>query len=517
MTIIYRANEIQGLSTDTKPTLVPTNTAFFETDTLRTYNFNGTNWVLSGVGGSVSNAELDGNISFTKIANGTAGKVIGFNASTGAVEEQTPSVGITSFTNSAVVSQSTTIGDYTTPTGSAHSSPLKQIEYLVIGGGGGGGGWIGGGGGGGAYRTASIGVSPKTYTITVGSGGAGGRESYGASLRGGRQGNSSSIIATGFDITSNGGGGGSYSSIAEAYSGNGSSGGGNSTGAGAFGNNASSGYSSGGGGAGAAAYNINGGAGLSSSITGSSVFRGGGGGGAGPGDTTFGSGGNGGGGAGATTQGTAGTANTGGGGCSSTTTVSIGKTDVLGGAGGSGIVIIKYLTAEITATGGTMTTSGSYKIHSFTSSGSFVITATTAGSETIDNNTATKWTSNSESNPFIYVDMGSASNLCAAAFYFDSTLTTNTEILIQSSVDASTWTTKRTITKSNLTNGAYNFYRFNIAGGARYIRFYGNSAGSTVLSMWEIKILKKTEGEIFNDLGMLTIASNNTALAADGT
>ena len=88
MTIVYRANEIQGLSTDTKPTLVPANSSFFETDTLRTYNFDGTAWTLSGVGGSVSNAELDGSISLTKLASGTAGKNIGYNATTGVAEEQ---------------------------------------------------------------------------------------------------------------------------------------------------------------------------------------------------------------------------------------------------------------------------------------------------------------------------------------------------------------------------------------------------------------------------------------------
>ena len=43
-----------------------------------------------------------------------------------------------------------------------------------------------------------------------------------------------------------------------------------------------------------------------------------------------------------------------------------------GGAGGSGIVIIRYLGA-VAATGGTITTSGSYTIHTFTSSGTFTI------------------------------------------------------------------------------------------------------------------------------------------------
>ena len=52
--------------------------------------------------------------------------------------------------------------------------------------------------------------------------------------------------------------------------------------------------------------------------------------------------------------------------------------DVPQGAGGSGIVKLRYLAAEMTATGGTISDSGAYKIHSFTSSGTF--TATVIGS-----------------------------------------------------------------------------------------------------------------------------------------
>ena len=489
MTIVYRANEIQGLSTDTKPTLVPTNTAFFETDTLRTYNYDGTNWVLSGVGGSVSNAELDGNIAFTKIANGTAGKVIGFNASTGAVEEQTPSVGITSFTNSAVVSQSTTIGDYTTPTAavvSSSGSPTTGIiDYLVIGGGAQGNESGGGGGNSGAINQASgYSIATGSFAITIGSGGAG--------LYQVQNGSSSTFGA----ITAAGGIG----------RGGTNGGGGNGVG-----------------GVGAAQTSLVGGVGgigLASSITGSSLFYGGGGGGGGSFCDTSRSGSLGGSGVGGSgnsqSSGGAAVANRGSGGGGGGR--SAGCENFMGGYGSAGIVIIKYITGQVTATGGTITTSGGNTIHSFTSNGTFTISAFASSSAlAIDDNTATKWISTSSSNPNIYVDMGSALNLCAAAFYFDSTNTTNTEILIQSSADASTWTTKRTITKSNLTNGAYNFYRFNIAGGARYIRFYGNSAGSTVLSIWEIKILKKTDAEIFNDLGMLTITPNDTTLAADGT
>ena len=436
-------------------------------------------------------------------------------------------IGATSFSSSAVVSQSTTIADYTTPTSALGSNATNDtVEYLVIGGGGGGGVTNGGGGGSGGYRTATgFSVVVQTYAITVGAGG------NGAIVGSDGTNGSDSVFST---ITSTGGGKGGRGTVGSS---GGSGGGGGDNSAGGAGNTPSTSPSqgnnggtstggapiypaSGGGGSssvgGNAATSIagNGGAGTASSITGTSVTRAGGGGGGCAPAGTAGLGGTGGGGAGNFDflTATAGTVNTGSGGGGSGS-----GTGSIGGAGGSGIVIIKYLTSNISATGGTMTTNGSYTIHTFNSSSSFVISAIHGGSQAVDDNTATKWTSSSSSNPNIYVDMGSALNLCAAAFYFDSTGTTNTEILIQSSPDASVWTTKRTITKSDLTDGAYNFYRFNLAAGSRYIRFYGNSGGSTVLSIWEIKILKKTDTEIFNDLGMLTITASDTALGPDGT
>jgi hypothetical protein len=47
-----------------------------------------------------------------------------------------------------------------------------------------------------------------------------------------------------------------------------------------------------------------------------------------------------------------------------------------GATGGSGVVILRYLTADassLTITGGTKTTSGAYTIHTFNSSSSLVI------------------------------------------------------------------------------------------------------------------------------------------------
>ena len=132
-----------------------------------------------------------------------------------------------------------------------------------------------------------------------------------------------------------------------------------------------------------------------------------------------------------------------------------------------------------------------------------------------DNDTATLMKTTSQNNPNIYVDMGSALNLCAVAIYHDAVNTTETEIKIQSSSDAITWTDKRKITVSNLTGSAWNYYRFNIAGGARYIRIYGTGT-SKVLSTYEVKVLKKTDAEIFADLGTVEISNSDTTLDGDG-
>jgi hypothetical protein len=100
----------------------------------------------------------------------------------------------------------------------------------------------------------------------------------------------------------------------------------------------------------------NGGNGLSSSITGSAVTRGGGGGGY---SNTNGSGGTGGGTAGGSN--TAGTVNTGGGSGSSNPTA----------GGGSGVVILRYLTADATISfgaglTGSTATDGSHTVASIT-------------------------------------------------------------------------------------------------------------------------------------------------------
>lgn len=233
-------------------------------------------------------------------------------------------------------------------------------DYLVVAGGGGG---SYGGGGAGGFRTGSSFSVSSPSTVTIGAGGTGRGD---GGLNPGTSG-SDSIFST---ITSTGGGGGGGANGSPNQDGkNGGSGGGagytSIGGSPTFGtgntpstspsqgNNGGTSRSSGdgnggGGGAGSAGGNAtanasgNGGAGSSSSISGTSVTYAGGGGGAGgttP-TTSAGSGGSGGGGAGSTSGvATNGTANRGGGG-------GAGNFSALpnsAGAGGSGIVIIRYL------------------------------------------------------------------------------------------------------------------------------------------------------------------------------
>lgn len=280
-----------------------------------------------------------------------------------------------------------------------------EVEYLVVGGGGSGGSissLASGGGGGGGYRTNVGGTkltltSNSFYTVIIGAGGAGTGE--GAS-------GSDSIFST---ITSTGGGRGGrepYGAVPSPPYAGGSGGGagGSQVGSGAPGNTPATTPSQGnaggsnaaqapvrfaaGGGGGAGAVGSTGvlgtgagagGAGTANSISGSSVtYAGGGGGGYGwytsvgapfPG----GAGGAGGGGLGAGNGNNAvgGTPNTGGGGGGGCYEDFNGTTIARSNrAGGSGIVIIRYLGAQV-ATGGAVTSSGGYTIHTFLSSGTF--------------------------------------------------------------------------------------------------------------------------------------------------
>jgi hypothetical protein len=264
-----------------------------------------------------------------------------------------------------------------------------KVQSLTIGGGGGGGGYNGyipgynesasGGGGGGAggyrntYASENTGgggstetpmfLEPSTnYTVTVGAGGA----APGSHSRG-NDGSQSIFV----DIyASGGGGGGRYQGTGRSGASSGGGGGhpfgGYSAGSilsnptqGHIGGNArttGNGIGGGGGGAGSVGQTApntttpgDGGDGLSSSITGTATTRAGGGGGGASANYTGGTGGSGGGGdggkAGGTGNavlGTSATVNTGSGG------------GAAGGNGGSGVVILRWATADATI-GGTRT------------------------------------------------------------------------------------------------------------------------------------------------------------------
>jgi len=276
-----------------------------------------------------------------------------------------------------------------------------EIEFLVVGGGGSGGADDGGGGGAGGYRTSTQSAAIGTViTVTVGDGGA----AVGQGTHG-NDGSDSSISGSGLTtITSAGGGGGGFRSDTDNSSGrvgaDGGSGGGGSinsggtsSGAGGSGDtpsttpsqgndggaSASNAPYGGGGGGGASQAGSNGvasgaggdgGDGTANSITGSSVTYAGGGGGSNRGGTA-GSGGAGGGGAGSNTSGvdaTAGTANLGGGGGG------VPHSNGNSGAGGKGVVILRMLAAVYTGTTSgspTVSDDGSYKVLTFTGSGSY--------------------------------------------------------------------------------------------------------------------------------------------------
>lgn len=248
-----------------------------------------------------------------------------------------------------------------------------SIDYLVVAGGGGG---CGGGGGAGGLLSNSTTVTVGTsYSIVVGSGGAGTISEYVNGANG--------TNSTAFTQTAIGGGGGGNTGVANNGSAGGSGGGAGQTvyevfgsgGAGTAGqgNNGGAnvgvvvpnGGAGGGGGAGAVGSNGTtsaggaGGNGLQSSITGTATYYAGGGGGGSDSGIAPGGAGGGGGGAGFSP----GTAGTGGGG------------GAFYGNGGSGVVILRYASASQRGTGGTVTSYSdagiTYFVHTFTTSGTF--------------------------------------------------------------------------------------------------------------------------------------------------
>ena len=364
----------------------------------RTWTWSGTIWEITGTvaaAGSIGTTELASSaVTAAKIADSTitstklASTVPVVTVCTSSTRPGSPFTGQTIFetdTNKMKVWLGSAWSG-----GTQHVDIPSSIDILVVAGGGGGGNRSNGGrgspgGAGGLIYIESFPVLSGTYTVTVAGataldtqgsnsvftgnsrtltalGGGHGRnaDSQGAAPAGGSSGGSwfpgyASNAPTQASTTSDG-----ISTYTNSGFGNagGTSGG-------------SSPYGAGGGGAGGAGANFNtaggpvGGIGKEYSISGTATYYAGGGGGAdwaGNSCTRY-AGGLGGGGRGdncADNSDKNGTANTGGGGGAN-------------GTGGSGVVILRYLAGPTGVTGGTKTTSGSYTIHTFTSSGSLVI------------------------------------------------------------------------------------------------------------------------------------------------
>ena len=267
--------------------------------------------------------------------------------------------------------------------------PPVEAQILVVGGGGAGSlgtqsGYRGGGGGAGAFVEVSAINLPRgiSHAVTVGAGGTG-TTNAGTVTSGSDSvfGFTTATTNIEYGIRAHGGGAGAGSGYSGGVNGGSGGGGGGGSGGAAIldnrgfaGGTGNGSHCGGGGGAGAVGYNWSanpygqGGIGKQSSITGTATYYAGGGGGA-NGNATRPAGGNGGGGYACNSDGsvaaTSGTTNLGAGG---------GGTlyGNLSGNGGSGVVIVKFLTSAGTpvVTGSpTVTTSGSYSVYKFTQSG----------------------------------------------------------------------------------------------------------------------------------------------------
>jgi hypothetical protein len=267
----------------------------------------------------------------------------------------------------------------------SYASNTLDVEYLIVAGGGGGSNRHNGGGGAGGLLMGKTTVSSTSHSVVVGAGGNGAPQEILPDRTPGTNGGNSSVFgvtATGggrADTTGgSGGGGGVRNSGALGVSGQGNQGG-----AGSISPSVQSAFAGGGGGgagsigsaAGPGGTNASragdGGDGLLLNISGNGVYyAGGGGGGAACDGIAGGLGGLGGGGNGShTSAGQPGQINTGGGGGSGGF---CGGDNYASGAGGSGIVIIRYRGPQ-RASGGTVTTSNGWTIHTFTSSGTFTV------------------------------------------------------------------------------------------------------------------------------------------------
>lgn len=152
-----------------------------------------------------------------------------------------------------------------------------------------------------------------------------------------------------------------------------------------------------------------------------------------------------------------------------------------------------------------------YQAYDFT--GSFVEPM----SNVIDDDTSTFMKTNAETNPHMILDLGSGNDaIISQVALYPHTDLDETEIQIQTSPDNSTYTTRRTITVSNLTTSAWNLIRINSTY-CRYIRVRGSSGSSKTLSFNEIKLKSVSTAEVTANHAHILLDGTDTSLGLDGT
>jgi len=135
---------------------------------------------------------------------------------------------------------------------------------------------------------------------------------------------------------------------------------------------------------------------------------------------------------------------------------------------------------------------------------------------TIDDDTGTKWSSGtSVANAYLAMDMGSATRTGQIAIYPHSD-TTETELKIQSSADNITWSDLRTIQTSKLTNGQWNYIRFNSVT-HQYFRIISNTGTNLAMAYNQVKVRTNiSDTDISNSHTHGNISTSNTNIGLSG-
>ena len=139
-------------------------------------------------------------------------------------------------------------------------------------------------------------------------------------------------------------------------------------------------------------------------------------------------------------------------------------------------------------------------------------TQSNSADKAIDGSTATFWESTAAANNWLQLDLAAPQDVTAMTIYLDTTATTETQFLLQSSDDAISWNDLRTINVSALTDAAYNYIRF-MSTNDRYFRIYGNSGASSVMKINEVALQPVS----ISSHGHLSIDPTDATLALDGT